>query len=606
MDQSANHILFRGSQPGAADRMRDLLARTVQEHVSDQRSHASALEEIRKHLEGLEWLVKEVRQHELAELSGQLAAQTDGLLRQLADARENVPAWAESLPEHIRALTVQVKPVAELPALWADLGMMSENVDQVLPRLQAAYDMITQATVTLQAQEERLARLQQNDVRLQQSMEAAAGRFSRLDKAMAELSQRAGYLEKEMSAVKGRIDQGFATQTARLEQGVATLSGTLEQGLAGAAAKVDGLAAGVSGLAGQVDLIGGQVQLAYGRLERLDEQLGDTDEKVGTVDNKLGALDAKLSGTDGKVGALANRIDRLDDHIGDTDDRIGLINERIGSIDGHVGLVDERTTPLDGRLGALEAKLSGTDGKLGALDAKLSGTDGKVGALAGRLERLDSRIGENADQIGSVDEHIAAVDHKLGTHIAAVDHKLGALDGRMDGLDGRLEGVGGRIEGMSAKFEAVDGRMEAVGGHFAGIDGRIRALGDHLKAVRERLDGVNQQIGHLPTTLGVEEAQRRFTELAGQSAAELSTQLTGRLSALDERLSGALVPLADEVRLRPGHAEVEEVVAKVVSAAQAEMTTRLDSLEETVLTLAEALLRPARRGPDQRRDGDRG
>ena len=580
MDQSANHILFRGSQPGAADRMRDLLARTVQEHVSDQRSHASALEEIRKHLEGLEWLVKEVRQHELAELSGQLAAQTDGLLRQLADARENVPAWAASLPEHIRALSVQVKPVAELPALWADLGMVSENVDQVLPRLQAAYDMITQATQTLQAQEERLARLQQNDVRLQQSMEAAAGRFSRLDKAMAELSQRAGYLEKEMSAVKGRIDQGFATQTARLEQGVAALSGTLEQGLAGAAAKVDGLAAGVSGLAGQVDLIGGQVQLAYGRLERLDEQLGDTDEKVGTVDNKLGALDAKLSGTDGKVGALANRIDRLDDHIGDTDDRIGLINERIGSIDGHVGLVDERTTPLDGRLGALEAKLSGTDGK--------------VGALAGRIDRLDSRIGENADQIGSVDEHIAAVDHKLG-----------ALDGRMDGLDGRLEGVGGRIEGISAKFEAVDGRMEAVGGHFAGIDGRIRALGDHLKAVGERLDGVNQQIGHLPTTLGVEEAQRRFTELAGQSAAELSTQLTGRLSALDERLSGALVPLADEVRLRPGHAEVEEVVAKVVSAAQAEMTTRLDSLEETVLTLAEALLRPARRGPDQRRDGDR-
>ena len=165
MDQSANHILLRGGQPGAADRMRDLLARTVQDHVTDQRSHASALEEIRKHLEGLEWLVKEVRQHE-------------------------------------------VKPVAELPALWADLGLMSENVDQVLPRVQAACDMLTQATSTLRAQEERLAALQQNDVRLQQGVEAAAGRFSRLDKALAEMAQRAGYLDKEMSAVKGRIDQG--------------------------------------------------------------------------------------------------------------------------------------------------------------------------------------------------------------------------------------------------------------------------------------------------------------------------------------------------------------------------------------------------------------
>jgi chromosome segregation ATPase len=302
MDQSANHVLLRGSQPAAADRMRDLLARTVQDHVSDQRSHASALEEIRNILEGLEWLVKEVRQHEETDLSGQLAAQTEGLLRQLAEARENLPAWAESLPEHIRTLSAQVRPVAELPARWADLGVVSENVDQVLPRLQALCDMIAQAKEMLQAQEERLAKLEQNDLRLQQTMESAAGRFSRLDKAMAELSRRAGYLDKEMSALKGRIDQGFAAQTARLEQSVAALSGTLDEGL----------------------------------------------------DDKLGALDAKLSGADGKVGALANRIDRLDDRIGDTDDRIGFINERIASIDDRIGALDGR---MDGLLTLAEALL---------------------------------------------------------------------------------------------------------------------------------------------------------------------------------------------------------------------------------------------------------
>jgi hypothetical protein len=115
--------------------------------------------------------------------------------------------------------------------------------------------------------------------------------------------------------------------------------------------------------------------------------------------------------------------------------------------------------------------------------------------------------------------------------------------------------------------------MEALGGHFAGIDGRIKALGDSLTTVGKQLDGVHE--------------------------------VTERLGTLDERLSGALTPLADELRLRPGHADVEEVVAKVVSAAQAEMTARLDSLEETVLTLAEALLRPARQIPDQRREGER-
>ncbi len=260
MDESANHIAPRASQPGAAGRRRDLPARAVQDHGTDQRPHPSIPEGIRTHLEELDLLVKEVRQDQLPGLSRQLAIQTDELLRKLADGRENAPAWAESLREQIRAISAQIKPIAELPALW---------------------------------------------------------------------------------------------------DGVAT----------------------------------------------------------------------KLTGTDGKVGALANRIDRLDDHIGDTDDRVGLIseqigslNDRIGSIDGHLAIVNERAAPVDGRLGAL--------------------------------------------------------------------------------------------------------------------------------------------------------------------------------------LSGTVAPLADELRLRPGRTEVEEIVTKVVAAAEAATAARLDSLEEAVLTLAEALLRPAPRRPDQRRGDD--
>src|ERR1700748_1235487 len=91
MDQSANHLLMRGAQPGPADRMSDLLARTVQDHVSDQRSHASALKEIRKHLQGLEWLVKEVREHELTSLTTQLTVHSEGMRRQLDEASETTP-----------------------------------------------------------------------------------------------------------------------------------------------------------------------------------------------------------------------------------------------------------------------------------------------------------------------------------------------------------------------------------------------------------------------------------------------------------------------------------------------------------------------------------
>ena len=60
-------------------------------------------------------------------------------------------------------------PVAELHSLWADLGRALE---------------------ALQAQDDRLTKLHQSVNKVQQSMESAAGRFSRLDKAVAELAQR--------------------------------------------------------------------------------------------------------------------------------------------------------------------------------------------------------------------------------------------------------------------------------------------------------------------------------------------------------------------------------------------------------------------------------
>src|SRR6266566_7451018 len=130
MDQPGNHILLRGNQPGAADRMRELLARTVQDHVADQWSNAGALEDIRQRMEGLEWLVKEVREREIPGM-------TDRLARHLDETTQKPPQWAESLAGHLEVLQAQVAPVAELHSLWADVGTVSENVEHALPQLQA-------------------------------------------------------------------------------------------------------------------------------------------------------------------------------------------------------------------------------------------------------------------------------------------------------------------------------------------------------------------------------------------------------------------------------------------------------------------------------------
>jgi Mg2+ and Co2+ transporter CorA len=51
--------------------------------------------------------------------------------------------------------------------------------------------------------------------------------------------------------------------------------------------------------------------------------------------------------------------------------------------------------------------------------------------------------------------------------------------------------------------------------------------------------------------------------------------------------------------------DIQDILAKIVDAAQNDMATQLGSLEETVLTLAEALLRPNGQARFQERTQER-
>src|SRR6202034_4354636 len=98
MDESGyNHLLLRASQSGppgyngqyvAADRMRELLARTVHDHIMEDRSTVAALQDIRQRLEALDG-------------ASAIAATLDGLAASLGALDSKLTARLERLDDRL-------------------------------------------------------------------------------------------------------------------------------------------------------------------------------------------------------------------------------------------------------------------------------------------------------------------------------------------------------------------------------------------------------------------------------------------------------------------------------------------------------------------------
>ncbi|MFF4990499.1 hypothetical protein ACFY19_25185 [Streptosporangium saharense] len=333
MDHSDHTLLQPGGQSAISDRMRELLARAAQDHVYEQRTQGAVLDEIRQRLEGMEWLLREVRERELGGLSGTLESVTV----RLDDVMARPPSWAEGLAQHVEAVRdhvdavgarigtlsegvesvgERVVPLGELPSLWADLGTVGENVEEALGCLQALTDG-TRDTGELVG--ERLGRLQTG-------MEAAAGRFTRLDRTLGELAQR----------------------TERLEEGLPELSAGLAEAVDEAACR----------LSGAVERVSGKIDLVMARIDGLAE---DVEDRLGGFDGRLAVLEERVAETGGRLGEVAARHEvrfdtldeRLDDVEGRTTSRIEAVDSRLRALDGYAVQATER---LEGLLEAREGE----------------------------------------------------------------------------------------------------------------------------------------------------------------------------------------------------------------------------------------------------------
>ena len=139
MDQPGNHFLLRGSQPGTADRMRELLARTVQDHVTDQPVQR-----------------ERARGDPPAAGRARVAGQGGPRARDPGPDRAGWTAWpptSRTAREAAglggvarRAHRAAPRPggaagrAALAVADGHDVGVVAENVDRLLPRLQAVCD----------------------------------------------------------------------------------------------------------------------------------------------------------------------------------------------------------------------------------------------------------------------------------------------------------------------------------------------------------------------------------------------------------------------------------------------------------------------------------
>ena len=202
------------------------------------------------------------------------------------------------------------------------------------------------------------------------------------------------------------------------------------------------------------------------------------------------------------------------------------------------------------RHGAIEEALTVTGGRLAAIEDTTVETGSRVCGLEDSLTAASAMLGNLDAKLSEQGKGLSMTDGKLGT----MHGKLGLLDTKLGALDIRLG--------------AVDGKMGTLTGRLDGVDGRLEGMG-------ARLDGLGDRFG----------------------------SMDARVELVDKRLE----PLAEELRAQPGRAEVEDTITKIIDPVHGDVTARLASLEEMVLTLAEALLRPGVRpaaGPGPR-EGNR-
>jgi hypothetical protein len=213
-----------------------------------------------------------------------------------------------------------------------------------------------------------------------------------------------------------------------------------------------------------------------------------------------------------------------------------------------------------------------------------------------RLAGLEHAVAEIAERAGAERD----VAHRVAEQLAPQAQRLAGMSATLDGLTASLSTFRAQISGIDGKLAEADSRLAGADVKLASTEGRVTALDTRFERLDERLDDQYDRVSSIDERVSsidgrVTSIDERVSSIDGRvtSIDERVAAADGRIIALGGQFTDAIAPLADELRARPDRTEIEEVVTKIVAAAHTDLSTRLTSLEDTVLTLAEALLRPA-------------
>lgn len=394
-------------------------------------------------------------------------------------------------------------------------------------------------------------------------------------------------LWSDVSAVSEHVDdalnrlQTLTDSTQRSLQQVETLADRMEKlqvSMEGAALRFSRLDKALDGLNQRSDRLEAQVntigELMTGGLAdlsaRTEQQLGEvTDNVRATVSDAMnGSIPQHL---DGVKETVEQRLEAFGGTVRTGMDSVGV---RVETLTGRIESLDGRLEGIDGRLEGIDGRVDGVNGRLEGVQGRLDGVEGQFDGVNGRFDGMEGRF------------------EKIDGHFEAVGGRFDTVTGQFEGINGQFEALGGKFERVDGHFERVDGHFERVDGHFEAVGGRFDKVEGHFEnvdgkvdTVDDRLEAVNQRVGQLPATLDIAELRSRLTEVAERPVVDHTDKLDDMGKSLTEA-----------VRARPDREEVEETMSKIVDSSHGDISKRLASLEETVLALAEALLRPTREG----------